>query len=82
MIVLKITGLAGYENDCDIYLSYALNEAYTLRQGYIIKGSSTVQFYICTAIVMLLLLSGIYEGNMKGRAGRLQRALKVQNISI
>ena len=49
-----------------------LTEAYTLRQRDISvkEGLSTVQFYVCTAIVMLLLLSTITcAGNMK-RGGR------------
>ncbi|MFQ8901409.1 MAG: ABC transporter permease [Lachnospira eligens] len=71
-----------HENELnDIYLSYALNRSiyFKTRDISVKEGLSTVQFYVCTAIVMLLLLSGITcAGNMKGRAGRLQRALKVR----
>ena len=68
----------------DIYLSYALNRSiyFKTRDISVKEGLSTVQFYVCTAIVMLLLLSGITcAGNMKGENRALAKSLKGAGIS-
>ena len=70
-VLKNYRGLRGtHENKLnDIYLSYALNRSiyFKTRDISVKEGLSTVQFYVCTAIVMLLLLStitcaGQYEG--------------------
>ncbi|MFR2510868.1 MAG: hypothetical protein ACLS9K_00920 [Lachnospira eligens] len=86
MVCLRITGLAGtHENELnDIYLSYALNRSiyFKTRDISVKEGLSTVQFYVCTAIVMLLLLSTITcAGNMKGESRSLAKSLKGAGIS-
>ena len=68
----------------DIYLSYALNRSIYFKTIDISvkEGLSTVQFYVCTAIVMMLLLSGITcAGNMKGENRSLAKSLKGAGIS-
>ena len=58
-VLKNYRGLRGtHENELnDIYLSYALNRSiyFKTRDISVKEGLSTVQFYVCTAIVMLLL---------------------------
>lgn len=68
----------------DIYLSYALNRSiyFKTRNISVKEGLGKGQFYVCTAIVMLLLLSGITcAGNMKGENRTLAKSLKSEGIS-
>ena len=85
-VLKNYRGLRGtHENKLnDIYLSYALNRSiyFKTRDISVKEGLSTVQFYVCTAIVMLLLLSGITcAGNMKGENRSLAKSLKGAGIS-
>ena len=85
-VLKNYRGLRGtHENKLnDIYLSYALNRSiyFKTRDISVKEGLSTVQFYVCTAIVMLLLLSTITcAGNMKGESRSLAKSLKGAGIS-
>ncbi len=85
-VLKNYRGLRGtHENELnDIYLSYALNRSiyFKTRDISVKEGLSTVQFYVCTAIVMLLLLSTITcAGNMKGESRSLAKSLKGAGIS-
>lgn len=85
-VLKNYKGLRGtHENKLnDIYLSYALNRSIYFKTIDISvkEGLSTVQFYVCTAIVMMLLLSGITcAGNMKGENRSLAKSLKGAGIS-
>jgi len=85
-VLKNYRGLRGtHENKLnDIYLSYALNRSiyFKTRDISVKEGLSTVQFYVCTAIVMLLLLSTITcAGNMKGDSRTLAKSLKGAGIS-
>ena len=85
-VLKNYRGLRGtHENKLnDIYLSYALNRSiyFKTRDISVKEGLSTVQFYVCTAIVMLLLLSGITcAGNMKGENRALAKSFKGAGIS-
>lgn len=80
-VLKNYRGLRGtHENKLnDIYLSYALNRSiyFKTRDISVKEGLSTVQFYVCTAIVMLLLLSTITcAGNMKGES----RSLAISGV--
>ena len=86
-VLKNYRGLRGtHENELnDIYLSYALNRSiyFKTRDISVKEGLSTVQFYVCTAIVMLLLLSGITcAGNMKGESRSLAKSLGIVYIMI
>lgn len=85
-VLKNYRGLRGtHENKLnDIYLSYALNRSiyFKTRDISAKEGLSTVQFYVCTAIVMLLLLSAITcAGNMKGDSRTLAKSFKGAGIS-
>ena len=85
-VLKNYRGLQGTHEDKlnDIYLSYALNRSiyFKTRDISVKEGLSTVQFYVCTAIVMLLLLSGITcAGNMKGENRALAKNFKGAGIS-
>lgn len=85
-VLKNYRGLRGTHEDKlnDIYLSYAINRNiyFKTRDISVKEGLSTVQFYVCTAVVMLLLLSGITcAGNMKGENRALVKSLKGAGIS-
>lgn len=67
----------------EIYLSYALNRSiyFETRDISVKDGLSTVQFYVCTGIVMLLILSGITcAANLKGESRAMNMSIKAQGI--
>lgn len=67
----------------EVYLNYALNRSiyFDVRDLAVKEGLSVVQFYVCTAAVMLLLLSGITcISNLKPESRALNASLKTQGI--
>jgi len=75
---------AEYEDELnEIFMSYGLNRSIYFRETDLAQadGLSNIQFYVCSAVLMLFLLSGITcANNLKNDSKALSIVLKAQGI--